>query len=178
ARSFGDLKVKTGPVVVSWLGRAFGVAVVPVVMLISASVICQSHGLAAPRSSIIDNPDTLDESVIEGLASKAQKLQEAGDLKSAARIYEDILVWSEKAKGYEHPDIGIILFRLGSLYADQGEHAKAEPLLIRELSISEKTVGPEHPFKILGFFLGTTPGTVIPVIVVSQHRINPQRRFQ
>jgi len=171
-RSSGDLKVKTGPVVVSWLGRTFGVAALPVVMLISASVTCQAHGLAAPRSSIIDNPDALDESVIEGLSSKAQNLQEAGDLKSAARIYEDILVWSEKTKGYEHPDTGIILFRLGSLYADQEEYAKAEQLLMRELAISEKIAGSIHPDTAATLFrLGVLyadkqePGKAEPLLV-------------
>lgn len=144
ARSFGDLKVKAGPVDVSWLGRTFGVAVLPV-MLIAASLLSQSHALAAPISSFIVRPHTLDESVVEGLAKKAKKLQENGDLKSAAQIYEDILVWSEKSKGYGHPGTGFILNELGLIYVDQGEYAKAEPLLIRGLLISEKTAGPDHP---------------------------------
>ena len=87
----------------------------------------------------------LDEAAAEKLLEQARKLQEAGDLKGAAELYERVLAWSEKTNGPEHPDTGMALFLLGSVYANQGEYAKAEPLLIRELSISEKALGPEHP---------------------------------
>ena len=86
-----------------------------------------------------------EEASIEKLIEKAQKLQEAGDLKASAGIYERLLAWSERVNGTNHADTGAVLFRLGSIYADQGDFAKAESLMVRELAISEKTVGSEHP---------------------------------
>ena len=86
----------------------------------------------------------LSEKEIEDLIKQAEKLQEAGDLKAAAKIYERLLAWSERVNGPDHAFTGAMLFRLGSIYAEQGDVAKAEPLLVRELAISERTSGPQH----------------------------------
>ena len=127
------------------LRRFLGQALLAAIMIGPSSVIQALS--ASPLEKIRPAAKEVlnEEASIEKLIEKAQKLQEAGDLKASAGIYERLLAWSERVNGTNHADTGAVLFRLGSIYADQGDFAKAESLMVRELAISEKTVGSEHP---------------------------------
>ena len=50
----------------------------------------------------------------------------------------------ENAFGPEHPHVARSLNGLATLYADQGQYAKADPLYQRALTILEKALGAEH----------------------------------
>jgi tetratricopeptide (TPR) repeat protein len=51
----------------------------------------------------------------------------------------------EKVPGPEHPDTGVLLNNLASVYHEQGRYAEAEALFKRSLAIREKALEPQHP---------------------------------
>jgi CHAT domain-containing protein len=82
---------------------------------------------------------------VKNLAKEAEKLEVAGNHGAAARIWERLVVWSEKKQGPDHPDTANSLNNLAALYSDQGLNSKAEPLFLRTLKIRESALGPNHP---------------------------------
>ena len=90
--------------------------------------------------------------------ASAQTIEEAAKLRQQARqlyqqaryadaepFYKRSLAIREKALGTEHPDVGVALNDLATLYLQQGRSADAEPLIKRSLAITEKALGAVHP---------------------------------
>ena len=76
---------------------------------------------------------------------KVQSLYQQGKFSEAIPLQEQVLAWTEKTYGPDHPNTATSLNNLAGLYDSQGASAKAEPLYLRALSIEEKALGPDHP---------------------------------
>ena len=61
-------------------------------------------------------------------------------------MYQRALAINEKTYGPDHPAVATSLNELASLYKEQGQYARVEPLYQRSLAIYEKVLGPEHPY--------------------------------
>jgi tetratricopeptide (TPR) repeat protein len=71
----------------------------------------------------------------------AATLSKLGDWGAARPHFESALALREAAVGPDHPDVGLILSNLGSVYEHLGEHAKARTALERSLAIRERVFG-------------------------------------
>ena len=80
-----------------------------------------------------------------GLNAEVMRLYRAGRYADAVPIAERALALREKALGSEHPDVGISLYNLASLYQALGRYREVESLYKRVLAIWEKDVGSDHP---------------------------------
>ena len=85
------------------------------------------------------------ESDVKAMAERANKLGVEGKYGEAATIWQQILAFSEKTLGQDHPDVATSLNSLAELLRLQGQYAAAEPLYRSSLAIREKALGPVHP---------------------------------
>jgi len=85
-----------------------------------------------------------DEAALKRHLEKAGAAGEAGQPEEVAKQLESALAEAEKF-GPKDPRLARTLYVLGSFYDEQGEHAKAEPILRRAVSTHEAAFGPEHP---------------------------------
>ncbi len=87
-------------------------------------------------------PETSDEAT--SLDKQVEALYSQGKFHEAMPLAERSLALREKALGATHPDIVVNLNNLANLYLALGTYARAEPLLVRALDVSDK-VGATHP---------------------------------
>ena len=55
------------------------------------------------------------------------------------------LAIKEKLLGSQHPDVGVTLNNLDTLYKSMGKYREAEPVYLRSLSILKQALGDVHP---------------------------------
>jgi len=78
-------------------------------------------------------------------------LNRAGMLANSIASYSEARQWLESARrqfetqGIEGDTYAAVLNNLAELYRAQGDYAKAEPLYLRDLEITEKALGDSHP---------------------------------
>ena len=72
-------------------------------------------------------------------------LYQEGKFQEAIPFQQQVLAWTEKNYGPDHPDTTTSINNLAELYRSQGAYAKAEPLHLRALAVREKALGPDHP---------------------------------
>ncbi len=63
----------------------------------------------------------------------------------AEPLYQRALHLFEQQVGSDHPQVGLSLSKLASLYREQGKHEQAKPLFRQALCLLEQALGPEHP---------------------------------
>ena len=73
------------------------------------------------------------------------KLSREAYLDRADRGFAHALAVREKALGPDHRDVAASLRGLASVRVEQGDYARAEPLMKRSLAISEKALPADHP---------------------------------
>ncbi len=78
------------------------------------------------------------------LLTESLSLSRAGKYKDALSIATRALEIREKILGPEHPEVAILLNRIGIVNFSLGEISTAEPLFKRALDILEKHLGPDH----------------------------------
>ena len=90
------------------------------------------------------NLSRADQAKLSSLQQKTDELDHAGKYRDAIPIAQDALKLVESTKGPESLESGAACDKLGALYLENGDYAKAEPLYERALRISEKALGREH----------------------------------
>src|SRR6516225_9589810 len=75
------------------------------------------------------------------LAARAAALQQAGKYSEAIPLAQQVLAIREKQLGPNHPEVAIVLGRLGRLYSLGGRNADAESVLGRAKAIFEQAPG-------------------------------------
>ena len=65
------------------------------------------------------------------------------DRSAALLLYDELLVERRTRLGSGHPALGVVSFNIGVTLAEQGEWARAEPILAQAVSIFERALGPE-----------------------------------
>lgn len=75
--------------------------------------------------------------------------KQAGDLAQASRHLEDALGEAEKL-GPKDPRTAVTLLNLGTVYGEQRQFARAEPVLRRAASAFEAAFGPDHAYMTVG----------------------------
>ena len=79
------------------------------------------------------------------LTEEYQQLAQEGRYRDAIPVARDVLAIREKTLGPDHPDVGLALNNLATVYLDQGRYTEAEPLYKRGLAIREKALGSDDP---------------------------------
>ena len=75
------------------------------------------------------------------LAAEFQTLYSQGDINQATKVAEQLVPATEKILGPDHPNVATALSYLAMGYSAQDQANKAEPLLIRALSIYDRVYG-------------------------------------
>lgn len=91
--------------------------------------------------------------------AEAQALSARGAHQQATIRWQQILLWSERSRGPDHPDTARFLGDLGISQARQGEYGRAEPLLRRAVDINRQRLGNDHPYT--GSALGNLGGLFV-----------------
>lgn len=78
------------------------------------------------------------------LAERASTFAKRGNYSEAERLLKKSLEITAQAIGADHPQIAVLLTKLGSLYVVQRRYAEAERQLRHSLEINEKVLGPDH----------------------------------
>jgi tetratricopeptide (TPR) repeat protein len=90
-----------------------------------------------------------DDTAWKGHMEKFGAAKEAGHLAEAAHHLEAALGEAEKL-GPKDPRTAVTLLNLGAVYGEQGQFAKAEPVLRRAASAFEAAFGPDHAYVSVG----------------------------
>jgi CHAT domain-containing protein/Tfp pilus assembly protein PilF len=91
------------------------------------------------------NAQTEAEKKLEDLGSRVYQMVELGKYEEAITLSTEVLDFSQREFGPEHPNTAQCLNDLASLYRLKEDYSKAEPLYLRALAVREKILGPSHP---------------------------------
>ena len=89
----------------------------------------------APKVLVAERKEKLGLDDIERLTKEAEEAKKSKNYSKAIDLYERILELQEKNLGTENSSFAKSLNNLARLYLEQGLYSKAEPLLLRALSI-------------------------------------------
>ncbi|AFY27494.1 tetratricopeptide repeat protein [Cyanobium gracile] len=96
---------------------------------------------------------------VQAWLAEAEALSAKGAHQQATILRQQILLWSERSRGPDHPDTARFLGDLGVSHARQGAYDKAEPLLRRAVDINRQRLGNNHPYT--GSALGNLGGLFV-----------------
>src|SRR6266513_134075 len=99
--------------------------------------------LALREPVLAANLSRADQAKLSSLQQKIDELDRAGKYRDAIPLAQDVLKLVESTKGPESLETEAACDKLGGLYLENGDYAKAEPLYQRALRISENVLGRE-----------------------------------